>query len=370
MMGGPPEQLAGPDPLSAAVRRLCSTTISRLIDRGLRTQVRAIHAQLAQPLCVAVAGAVSGGKSTLVNALLGRPVAPVDAGECTQVVTWYEYGLDDGRVEVESRAGTVCRTTLDRDGRLPRDLGLPTDQIERVRVQLACPALRDLSIVDTPGVNTITTANEAAARRMVLGTGDSDHAQALIYVLRYVQQFDAQTLAQFRNLSAACGMTGVNTLAVLSHIDRRGEEEDPWPAARRLAARAYEQLRASVFEVVPVIGVLAETARGGLLGPPDLAGLRTLAALDDLDLEDLLIDLPEFATSTAEEYPVPVGIRRHLIARLHRYGILVAIETLRRRPDTDLSALHRALERASGFGAVASTTGGPGATGGASFWRA
>ncbi|BCB76940.1 hypothetical protein Pflav_033500 [Phytohabitans flavus] len=192
----------------------------------------------------------------------------------------------------------------------------------------------------------MTVANEEAARRMLFGTGAGDHAQALVYVLRYVQRFDASTLADFRTLSAACGMTGVNTLAVLSQVDRRGDEEDPWPSARRLAARAYEQLRTSVFDVVPVVGLLAEAARAEVLGAAELDGLRALAALDEWDLDDLLLDVEQFAT--APDYPVPVRVRRSLVARLHRYGIRVATSALRER-DLDLDGLRGVLLAASGF---------------------
>ena len=45
--------------------------------------------RLDEPLRLAIAGKVKAGKSTLLNALVGEQLAPVDAGECTKVVTWY-----------------------------------------------------------------------------------------------------------------------------------------------------------------------------------------------------------------------------------------------------------------------------------------
>ncbi|MEV6931239.1 dynamin family protein [Dactylosporangium sp. NPDC051485] len=330
-----------------AVARLCDATAMRLRDSALRGRVRAVAERLRQPLQVAVAGAVSGGKSTLVNGLLGRSVAPADAGECTRVVTWYEHGPDDGRVELDLVDGTTRAAPLGEDGRPPRTLPVPVEHVRRVRVRMDLPALRGLTVIDTPGVNTVAAANEQAARRMVFGTDGTDHAQALIYVLRYVQRFDAGALADFRTLSAACGMSGVNTLAVLSQVDRRGDADDPWPGARRLAGRAYEQLRTSVFDVVPVVGLLAETARARMLSEADLAALRALAALDELDLEDLLIDVDEFARSGAAH--------GRLAGHLHRYGIRVATAALRGRPGLDLDGLHAALLAASGFGSAATS---------------
>ncbi|MGH4001886.1 MAG: dynamin family protein, partial [Pseudonocardiaceae bacterium] len=55
--------------------------------------------RLGGPLQVAVAGRIKSGKSTLVNALIGRRVAPTDVGECTRLVTRFQYGTVD-RVEI------------------------------------------------------------------------------------------------------------------------------------------------------------------------------------------------------------------------------------------------------------------------------
>ncbi|WP_238005340.1 dynamin family protein [Dactylosporangium sp. AC04546] len=349
----------------AAVAQLCDVAAARLTDAGLRARVRAVGERLRRPLQVAVAGAVSGGKSTLVNGLLGRPVAPADAGECTRVVTWYEHGSEAGRVDVELLDGGTRTLALTGDGRLPAELPVPAELVRKVRVQLDLPALLRLTVIDTPGVNTVAVTNEGAARRMVFGTDGTDHAQALIYVLRYVQRFDAATLADFRTLSAACGMTGVNTLAVLSQVDRRGDEADPWPTARRLAGRAYEQLRASVFDVVPVVGLLAETSRARLLGVDDLAALRELAALDELDLDDLLLDVEEFTGSPA--FPAPAAVRARLMGCLHRYGIRVATAALRAQPGLGLDGLHAVLLEASGFGTSGTAAGGSVAAGLAHF---
>ncbi|MBO3749036.1 dynamin family protein [Streptosporangiaceae bacterium NEAU-GS5] len=337
----------------ARLRELCAATVAKLADPELRRRVRQISEGLDAPLKVAVAGAVSAGKSTLVNALLGVPVAPVDAGECTRVVTQYEYGDDDGLVEVECDDGQVTRTRLAPGHRLPSELGVPVETVRRIRVRLTSEALRTVTVVDTPGMNTVTAANEQAARRMLFGTDeDDDRAQAMIYVLRYVQAFDDSALTEFRGLTEVSGMTCVNTLAVLSQIDRRGDEDDPWPTARRLAARAYADLKTSVYDVVPVIGLLAETARAEALQPDHLDGLRALAELDEVDLDFLLLDLDDLAESP--DSPVPPEIGRDLVRHLHRYGLRTAVSAVREADDAlRRTLLEKTLLEKSGFGAEA-----------------
>ncbi|WP_300015567.1 dynamin family protein [Pseudonocardia sp.] len=334
------------DPLTA-LRDLCRDGAGRARDERLRAELVAIGGQLDRPLQLAVAGAVSAGKSTLINALLRRPVAPADAGECTRLVTWYEHG-EDGVVHVECADGSARRLSL-VDGRVPDDLGVAAEQVVRLRVQLDDPTLRTVTVIDTPGVNTVSAENEDATRRLLFGDAAAEHAQALLYVLRYVQRFDADTLEEFRALSAACGMTAVNTAAVLTQIDRRGDDDDPWPTARRLVARASADLGGRVLDVAPVIGLLAETARAGRLGPAELAALRELAALPVEELDDLLLDLDEFTTD--DFGPVDLPTRRVLVARLHRYGIREAVARLRERPGTGRVELHRWLAGRSGYGA-------------------
>ena len=61
-------------PLSARLALLCLDAAARADSDGGR--IRAIDRGLRTPLTVAVAGRVSSGKSTIVNALIGRRVGP------------------------------------------------------------------------------------------------------------------------------------------------------------------------------------------------------------------------------------------------------------------------------------------------------
>src|SRR5215204_2917468 len=95
-------------PLSARVATLCDEIVVAVAPEAA-DQVRHIGARLHEPLRVAIAGRLKAGKSTLVNALIGRRVAPTAVGECTRVVTRFRYGPAD-RIDVVLRDGS--RTSL------------------------------------------------------------------------------------------------------------------------------------------------------------------------------------------------------------------------------------------------------------------
>ena len=105
--------------LSLRLVEVCDDGLRRLPEGPTRDAVLAVRARLLAPLRVAVAGSVSSGKSTLVNALLGQKIAPVDAGECTRLVTWFTYDHHQ-RIEVQRRDGTRHDGALRRRHPPPR----------------------------------------------------------------------------------------------------------------------------------------------------------------------------------------------------------------------------------------------------------
>ena len=114
-------------PLSASVATLCDDLAGR-IGPEAGGQLRQIRDRLGEPLRVAIAGRLKAGKSTLVNALIGRRVAPTAAGECTRVVTRFRYGPAD-RVDVVRRDGHRHSLPLDDDGMIPQRLGVPLGRV-------------------------------------------------------------------------------------------------------------------------------------------------------------------------------------------------------------------------------------------------
>src|SRR3569832_750328 len=159
-------------PLSARLATLCDDIAAQVLPET-GDQVRRIGERLGEPLRVAIAGRLKSGKSTLVNALIGRRVAPTEVGECTRIVTQFRYGTS-ARVDVVRRNGTRSSLPLDEAGMIPQRLGIPRNESAYVDVTLTSDHLRDLTVVDTPGLSSANTAGSAGARRFLFSEAPID----------------------------------------------------------------------------------------------------------------------------------------------------------------------------------------------------
>ena len=344
-------------PLSARVATLCDEIVAR-VGPEAGNQVRHIGARLHEPLRVAIAGRLKAGKSTLVNALIGRRVAPTAAGECTRVVTRFRYGPAD-RVDVVLRDGDRRSLPLDDDGMIPQRLGVSAGRVAYVDVTLTSAKLRELTVVDTPGLASTDTAVSVRAEEAV-GTStapfdadiDDDSAsevaaaEAVVYVFtQAVRADDVRALEAFRAASARLASSPINALGVFGKVDTLvGGAGDPWPVAGPLAEKQAALLARTVSEVVPVVGLLAETGEAGRLTAADCAALRQLAAAPDLAV--LLASVDLFRTRPA---PVSEEHRERLLEMLDLYGIGFAIAQLAADPRLGTGELVRRLVQASGF---------------------
>src|SRR3954466_3155178 len=154
-----------PGPLSSRVAPLSQEFAHRL-GGVTGARVLDVRRRLGEPLRIAIAGRLKSGKSTLVNAMIGRRVAPTEVGECTRIVTQFRYGTSD-RVDVVRRNGSRASLPLDESGMIPQRLGVPRQEIAYVDVTLTSNHLRDLTVIDTPGLSSANTSVSARARRFL-----------------------------------------------------------------------------------------------------------------------------------------------------------------------------------------------------------
>lgn len=316
-------------------------------------ELQGIIARLEGPLQLAVAGRIKSGKSTVVNALIGRRVSATDVRECTRMVTRFQYGTVD-RVEVRKLDGSVQTMPYDGDGVIPADLGCPLEEVAVVDAYLTYDALREVTIIDTPGLASLHEQSAGRSQEMLGGEGQVDHqsqqavssAEAVLYVItQSIRADDADALDAFRRTSSGQTSSPVNALAILNKADQV-QADEPMVAAAELAAEHSHTLRHTVSQVLPLVGLMAESALTGNFTEADAEVLREIARLDEPTRDVLFMSTDFFVRP---EIPIDIESRERLLSRLDLYGARTAVEAILDEPQITTGALRQLLETSSGF---------------------
>jgi hypothetical protein len=344
-------------PASELIERVAQLITANLEGFPAQTQaeLRALEGRLRDPLRIAITGRVKAGKSTLVNALLGQRVAPTDVSECTRVVTWFSYGRPE-RLVIALRDGSSVESQLTEDGKLPQELPVPIEQVASLHAYLANAGLREMTLIDTPGLGSVHDQYSRATRELLASdsTGATLAADAVVFILGSAMMADElETLKLFQDPEGDGQGSAANAVGVLGRADQLSDgTRDSWEVAVELAGRYAGTFSGEVATVVPVAGLIAETAEAALLTERDVATLRALVALDPKAFDRLLWSADRFVS--ADVAGVPSDARERLLNLLDLYGVAVAVRASRDGV-SGATALRRELTNVSGIGAVKHT---------------
>jgi dynamin family protein len=349
-------QLGGPRSLSMTVRGVLRRAVDAYRDQPQTAQkLRHQLDRLDEPLRVAIAGKVKAGKSTLLNALVGELIAPTDAGECTRVVTWYRDGHSP-KIVMDRKQGSPTPLPVNRqDGALVIDLqGTPAEALNRLVVHWPSPSLRETTLIDTPGIASMS--KDASRRTVTFLTPEDDspsEADAVIYLMRHLHATDAEFLESFRDRRVGRA-SSVNTIAVLSRADEiGGGRVDAMFSAKTIAQRYRKDptLRGLCQGVVPVAGLLAQTGR--TLRQAEFDALAQLSRAPRDGVDRLLLSTDRFLQGGPLAVP---GIQQGqgseassgLLARFGLFGLRLSVALIRQGTDSP-AALAEELLRRSGL---------------------
>jgi hypothetical protein len=315
------------------VRALLLSAVEAYRGRPAEERLREVTARLDEPLRVAVAGRVKAGKSTLLNALVGERLAATDATECTRVLTWYSDGVAT-RVWAYPAGGEPRQLRFHRDGDATViDLGdLRAEDLSRLTIEVPNARLRRLTLIDTPGIASMSTQLSARTTAFLTDVASGD-ADAVLYLIRHLHLTDMDLLEAFHDRRFA-GSTPVNAIGVLARADEIGAGRgDALQLAARIAGNfgADARVRGLVQAVIPVAGLLGQA--GSVLGERHFAQLR---------------DIPPEALRSADRFATDAG-RRELLDLLGLFGVRLAVALLRQGAVRDAGELARDLRRRSGL---------------------
>jgi hypothetical protein len=204
-----------------AANRALTDALGVLAAQGTdqdREQIAALRDRLDEArLRVLVAGEAKRGKSTLINALLGRAVLPTGVTPLTAVATTVRYG-DDPHVEVRFADGHAEKQPTSALPDLVTERGNPGNRrrIAAVTVYLDAPLLTGgVELVDTPGTGSVFSWDTAAAHK-ALQTMD-----AAVFVLTADPPVSAAELDLYGKVSGLSVATFV-VLNKADHLDEAG----------------------------------------------------------------------------------------------------------------------------------------------------
>lgn len=337
---------------SAAVEALLLDAIRVYDDEpAVRRELEHYAQRLREPLRVAVAGMVKAGKSTLLNAIIGEEIAPTDTGECTRVVTWYRHAatprITAYPMEGEPRLLPVTRV----QGRLVFDLGgQRAEELARLVVEWPAENLRAMTLIDTPGIASLSADVSARSTRFLTPEDAPSEADAVIYLMRHLHASDLKFLEAFRDTGAARSGT-VNALAVLSRADEVGAGRiDSLISASRIADRyrTDPSLKALVLDVLPMAGLLAQSSR--TLRQAEFEAFVALAALDRAERERMLLSADRFCAGSTT-LGITADDAARLLDRFGMFGVRLGA-ALVRGGTHDPTVLAHDLTRRSGLDAL------------------
>ena len=264
--------------LTIAARGRVLQAIDELVDAaGEFLAPRVVHelesgrARLAQArFNLVVLGEFKRGKSTLINALLGRDVLPTGVVPLTSAVTIMRHGPRE-RLIVRYRDGREAEHSISELARFATEHGNPHNRLDVDVTIVELPAdllAGGLQLIDTPGIGSLHEHNTAVAWEFL------PHVDAAVCVLTADQPF-AQSEREFFLAVAARVPRLLVAVNKIDHL-QRGERQVAidfieQAAAQLLAASELELFAVSardgdgVVRLASRIAALAERERGALL---------------------------------------------------------------------------------------------------------
>ncbi len=223
-----------------------------------------------QPFNLAVVGRMKAGKSTLINALIGRPLAICGVEEATATLNriCFGEGAQTQQFVVQWRDGRAEPFPL---ADLQKWTGKSPEVLERtketsfLRLFSDSPKLFETQIVDTPGTGSAVEEHEITREFLNPETiaesiAEGGKADAIVYVVPPVgRESDEETLKIFSS-GRLPNSDPYNSVAVLHKWDAL-KVDNPKLRASEKSARLLGDLRGMVADVLPVSGPLALAAQ-------------------------------------------------------------------------------------------------------------
>lgn len=210
-----------------------------------------ISEQVSRPLLVMIMGEFKTGKSTFINAILEEEILKSDVTPATAVVSMISYGEDrkvlahfkDGNTREYSYEELKNITAEGDDSK--KDL---RNNIKYVELFLPKEILRNITIIDTPGLNVDNQLHIQATKEFM------NEADMVFWVFAYGKAASRTEIAAISELSKR-----LKPIAIINRIDEIDEEEE---SLEEVIEEIKKRLKGHVDDI---IGVSSYLAKKGIL---------------------------------------------------------------------------------------------------------
>ena len=136
-----------------------------------------------EPFTLVILGEFKRGKSTIINALLGKDIAPINVTPETYTINEITYGPYE-KVEAVLENGMTIPMTLEAITReqLEKRMKIFPAKINHIKIRENIPMLRNMRIVDTPGLSDLESLDKEVEDYIV-------NADAIMYACSCMMPF-------------------------------------------------------------------------------------------------------------------------------------------------------------------------------------
>ncbi|MGN1417688.1 MAG: dynamin family protein [Oscillospiraceae bacterium] len=243
-------------------RELCTILGEECTDRMAKWD-SIINQKKDEPFSLVVIGDFKRGKSTIINAILGKNVAPTNVAPETFTINCISYG-DVPSVEAVLKNGkrvNLMKDDLRRD-RLSELLDFFPGELDYVDVRSDAEILKDIRIVDTPGLSDLDELDTQVQEFLL-------KADAVIYVASALSPFSESE--QFFIASHIVPLNFSRLFVLVNMIDAMNTMEDIEKIVNRVQERCD-----SIMPNASVYGIsgIDEYRRKIGLNRPDIKGFQ------------------------------------------------------------------------------------------------
>lgn len=231
--------------------------------RSLKQWDKAITKRRTEPFSLVVLGDFKRGKSTIINAILGKSIAPVNVAPETFTINSISYGETPTAEAVLSNGQRIMLTADDlQRERLEKLTRAFPESLEYIDIKDNAEILKEIRIVDTPGLSDLDCLDKQVQDYLV-------NADAIIYVASALSPFSESE--QVFLASHIRPMSFSKLFVLVNMIDAMNTMEDIEKIINRVSERC-ELIVPNAF-VYGVSGIDEYRRKIGI-NRPDLKGFQ------------------------------------------------------------------------------------------------